>query len=899
LLRAEGGQELGYRQWALADLDRAIQLDPKLAAAYSQRGLLLVESLQPAEALVAFDKAVELEPDVAIHYLRRGQVLVSQGDQAKALDDFSKAIDRDPTLAQAYTGRGKLRLSAKDVDKALDDLDRAVEMAPSDVDARVLRGQVRREKKYYEDSLSDFDKAIELSPRLADAFKERGLTRLTMGKPEQAKLDFAEAGRLRPSWESELNRLLSGTPAQPSPSVAVVPPTNPAPKPEPMTPKPEPMTVARVEPTPAKPTTPAMPAKITIPKDAAKPGSIAKTVLENAQTWIDGGRWENAKRALKQAATFDPTLKPLVDDISKQIDARLEAEAAGGDQVAKTPALPSSLTPSSSGEIPKIPAGPWKFASPLNVSVEIGKIYSAFNVWQLPPASRTGPEFEKFIAARDEKFGQLALAADAAKSTEYPALLEVNILANRPTSALAAFNGWLAQDVAPADAEKYLALVMKPASNQVEKLVRLLIKSGEITVATQAQNDFEVKVRQFEAYFDKIATPQTFPPKVGDAVRSIDSLRSEVEKAETEAYSKATLPIQFYFARPLNVRREWLKIAYRFHSQSGNQSSGPVYEVAEAKRMAAIHQLLAAAEAARSAEHLPLSWIYRDLGRLADAEREAQTAVKADATDVAAQNSLFTILNRMDRAEDALKQMREFLALNLPVARADEFLRYFPSDVLYQASKLADAEKFVESEQLLNQLQSQIDNLKGQLEKSPATYRQTLAIATSAQTTLNDKRKDIARQKSRWELVGKPYIPITDAVWLNGAALRPEDLKGKVVLIEFFNPGGLLTEQVPSWRDKYGPSGLLIVGAARLAGEGAQAERSKTTISDFARQKGLQYAIAALPDKTLLDQYFVDSFPQVVLVDRQGAIRKIKVGKGDAISAELETGIRQALGLKN
>jgi tetratricopeptide (TPR) repeat protein len=62
LNRAAAYEEDGQPDLALADYARAVELDPKLADAYAQRGLLLLRLARDAEAERDLDTAFRLNP---------------------------------------------------------------------------------------------------------------------------------------------------------------------------------------------------------------------------------------------------------------------------------------------------------------------------------------------------------------------------------------------------------------------------------------------------------------------------------------------------------------------------------------------------------------------------------------------------------------------------------------------------------------------------------------------------------------------------------------------------------------------------------------------------------------------------------------------------------------------
>ena len=59
-------------------------------------------------ALADYNKAIELDPDDAIVYNNRGLLYKAQKKEDLALADFNKAIELNPKYVTAYTNRGSL-----------------------------------------------------------------------------------------------------------------------------------------------------------------------------------------------------------------------------------------------------------------------------------------------------------------------------------------------------------------------------------------------------------------------------------------------------------------------------------------------------------------------------------------------------------------------------------------------------------------------------------------------------------------------------------------------------------------------------------------------------------------------------------------------------------------------
>jgi tetratricopeptide (TPR) repeat protein len=92
---------------ALADYDRAIELDPKYAEAHMNRGSALHKLGRVEEALAAYDRAIELDPrDFKAHY-NRGNALAAKGEVEAAIGAYGEAIRLRPDHAEAHCNLGQ------------------------------------------------------------------------------------------------------------------------------------------------------------------------------------------------------------------------------------------------------------------------------------------------------------------------------------------------------------------------------------------------------------------------------------------------------------------------------------------------------------------------------------------------------------------------------------------------------------------------------------------------------------------------------------------------------------------------------------------------------------------------------------------------------------------------
>jgi len=115
--RAWLGKDMPDR--ALADLDRALKLDPDNADAYFYRARTLNWQRDWSQAIASLDRGIALVPDDAEFYNARGFAKLKLGDETGALSDFEQALRINPDSAWAYRNKGKLLEERFEVGAAL------------------------------------------------------------------------------------------------------------------------------------------------------------------------------------------------------------------------------------------------------------------------------------------------------------------------------------------------------------------------------------------------------------------------------------------------------------------------------------------------------------------------------------------------------------------------------------------------------------------------------------------------------------------------------------------------------------------------------------------------------------------------------------------------------------
>ena len=262
-------------------------------------------------------------------------------------------------------------------------------------------------------------------------------------------------------------------------------------------------------------------------------------------------------------------------------------------------------------------------------------------------------------------------------------------------------------------------------------------------------------------------------------------------------------------------------------------------------------------------------------------EAEASTAsvTSAPQASVAAGLDQASEFQRNGKLIDAAAKLEEALATARATPYEIEFqtrirLGMMLSDVYLGLGQNQNARDMLSAEVAFAERVSQIMQASG----TPPQKR----AATSGYLQIRDRATQIA-------LIGQPAPEISIKTWIKGGPVRLDNLRGRVVLLEFWatwcKPCQEMFPKLKQLHEQAAHRGLEIIAITRhymAYGGTAESKQEELQLMDTTvTNHGVSFAVGVAENESLQAAYGANGLPTAVLIDRRGLVRYAGPGGED------------------
>jgi tetratricopeptide (TPR) repeat protein len=217
----------GDRIAAVKDYSRALELDPKMATGYADRGFVLNDLRHPDQAAKDFQTALQLDPrygeahlgmgyaNLQLHrprpalkqldiaekllgkshagHLARAEAYRQEQDYPHAAAEYRMALAETPDDLTTQLAYADVLFRMRHYPEAIDALNAALKLSPSDPTIYALMAQVHAKQGNREQALRDVDSAERQGGNRVEILTATGAALLTLGDKNAAMQRFARA----------------------------------------------------------------------------------------------------------------------------------------------------------------------------------------------------------------------------------------------------------------------------------------------------------------------------------------------------------------------------------------------------------------------------------------------------------------------------------------------------------------------------------------------------------------------------------------------------------------------------------------------------------------------------------------------------------------------------------
>jgi tetratricopeptide (TPR) repeat protein len=183
---------------AVAEFEKAIELDPNDAEAHRNLGTAYGEQGKWEESAAAYEQAIEVNPNFGEAYGDMAGAYFYLGKLAEAVAAGEKAIELAPDYATAYNNLGIIYGSQGQIDRAIALFKEAIEIDPNEANAHYNLGFAYENLDQLDAALAEYQEAARVDPNYLDVYENMGTVYARQGHFEEAIVQFETFLQLAP-----------------------------------------------------------------------------------------------------------------------------------------------------------------------------------------------------------------------------------------------------------------------------------------------------------------------------------------------------------------------------------------------------------------------------------------------------------------------------------------------------------------------------------------------------------------------------------------------------------------------------------------------------------------------------------------------------------------------------
>lgn len=182
---------------ALADVERALEIDKYTSYGYAQRAMITFMLEQDkAKSVADMDQAIKIDPKILSYYINRAVMRYHIDDLRGSMADYNHVVEVEPTNTLALFNRALLRMQVGEYNDAIDDFTQLLKVRPNDIFAIYNRAMLYDKLSMYRKAVKDYTRVIEEYPTYAAVYYARSEALRKLGDLKGGKKDFDMAMQL-------------------------------------------------------------------------------------------------------------------------------------------------------------------------------------------------------------------------------------------------------------------------------------------------------------------------------------------------------------------------------------------------------------------------------------------------------------------------------------------------------------------------------------------------------------------------------------------------------------------------------------------------------------------------------------------------------------------------------